>query len=266
MSNNLSKENLLMLSIFAIFFAVIVLFYADSIHDDVYGMIYMSPIILCIVLSFSLFRRYKKTRNFSLGFLFVGLANLSLLIAEFLWLLMSYLEIKQYESYPDIFYIGYAISSLVFPWFILKHYKIHFTRMSFTIKKQKIHLISIQHLTILLITIIGVLFYVILSYDVMESPSFALGLTFVSLSSMLVGISIITMITLKNTNIFTVWIIITFSFFISGITDIWYYANENTTGWNANSWTNIVWFVSYLILIFALNKQNYLYITKRDNN
>jgi len=264
MSNNSHKNNILVLSILAIFFAVTVLFYADSIHDDVYGMIYMSPIVLCTILSLSLFRQYKKTRNFSLGFLFVGIANLSLLTAEFLWLLMPYLGMGQYESYPDIFYMGYAVSSLIFPWFILKHYKIHFPRMSFTIKKHRVCLISTQHLVILLITITGISLYTILSYDVLDSSSFVLGMAFASLSSMLVGMSIITMIALKNTTIFTVWIIITFSFFISGITDIWYYANENTTEWNANDWTNIVWFVSYLILIFALHKQSYLYVIKRD--
>jgi len=248
MNSNFHKENIVILSLFGIFFGIIVLFYSDYIHDDVYAMIYTSPIIVCVVISISLFYRYKKSHNFSFGFLFLGLAMLSLLIAEMMWVLMSYLEIPQYESYPDIFYLGYAILSLVFPYFILKHYKIQLN--------------AIHYLTILLITVMGILLYIVLSTDSTNFFSFSLGLVFVVLTSLLTGISIVTLITLRNTKIFKVWIIIVFSFFISAGTDIWYYVSENTQDWSPGDFVNIIWFVSYLIMIFALGEQRYSYITK----
>jgi len=251
MNNNFHKENLLILFIFGILFGIIVFFYSDSVHENVYGMIYVTPIIICIVMSLSLYIHYKKSHNFSLAFLFLGLSTLSLLIAEILWILMPYLGISQYESYPDIFYFGYNIFSLVFPWFILKHYKICFN--------------AFHYIIILLITISGVFIYIILSNSELESSSFVLGLLFVSLTSILIGISIVTMTTLKNTKIFRVWIIIMFSFFISGISDIWYYASENVGDWEPSNWVNIVWFVSYLIIIFALGQQRHSYITKNRN-
>lgn len=249
MNSNFHKENIVILSLFGIFFGIIVLFYSDHIHDDVYAMIYTSPIIVCVVISVSLFCRYNKSHNFSFGFLFLGLAMLSLLVAEIMWILMPYLEIPQYESYPDIFYLGYAVLSLVFPYFILKHYKIQ---------------LNVTHyLTILLITIMGILSYIVLSIDNTNSFSFSLGLVFVVLTSLLTGISVVTLITLRNTKIFKVWMIIVFSFFISAIADIWYYVSENTQDWSASDVVNIVWFVSYLIMIFALGEQRYSYIRKK---
>jgi len=65
---NFSKENILVLSIFGIFFSLIVFFYANEIHEDVYGMIYVSPIIVGVVLSLSLALHYKKSRSFYCGF------------------------------------------------------------------------------------------------------------------------------------------------------------------------------------------------------
>jgi len=245
MSNNFHKENIVILSLFGIIFTTIVLFYSDYVHENVYAMIYASPIIVCIVISLSLSYRYKKLSNFFLGFLFLGLAMLSLLIAEIMWVVMSYFEISQYESYPDIFYFGYATLSLIFPWFVLKYYKIHLN--------------TIHYLTILLITVIGILAYIGLSND--YSHSFSLGLVFTVLTSLLIGISTITLLVLRNTKMFRVWIIILFSFIISAITDIWYYASENTEDWSANDLTNIVWFASYLIMIFALSQQRYSYVT-----
>jgi len=247
MSNIFYKENMIMLSLFGIIFGLIVFLYADSVHDNVYAMIYTSPIIVCVVIALSLFCRYKKSHNFSLAFLFLGLAMLSLLIAEVIWIIMPYLEISQYESYPDIFYLGYAILSLSFPLFILKYYKIHLN--------------TIHYLLIMFVTIIGVLTYIGLSNNDSYSFSFGLGLVFVVLTSLLTGISIITLFVLKNTKIFRVWMIIVSSFCINMIADIWYYSSENTENWLASDFTNIIWFASYLVMIFALSEQRYSYVT-----
>jgi len=247
MSNNFDKENIVILSLFGMFFGIIVLFYADYVHEDVYAMIYASPIIVCVVISLSLSYHYKKSRDFSLAFLFFGLSMLSLLIAEIMWVIMPYFEIPQYESYPDIFYLGYAVLSLIFPWFVLRHYKICLN--------------IIHYLIILLITIVGILTYVELSNNNdLHSSSFSLGLVFAVLTSFLTGISTIMLFVLKNTKIFRVWMIIAFSLFISALSDIWYYASENTEDWSGSDFTNIVWFASYLIMIYALGEQRHSYV------
>ena len=245
MSNSVHNENIVLLSIFGIIFTIIVFFYADDIHNDVYAMIYTSPIIICVIISLSHSHHYKNSYSFSLAFLFLGLGMLSLLIAETIWVIMPYFQLPQYESYPDIFYFGYVILSLIFPWFILKYYKIHLT--------------VIHYFAILLVIVVGILTYLVLSADTLLSSSFSLGLVFVILSSTLMGISVITLIKLKNTKIFQVWMLIVSSFLISAVSDIWYYANANTQNWAPNDFVNIIWFVSYLILVYALTLQRYSY-------
>jgi len=180
------------------------------------------------------------------------LAMLSLLIAEITWVVMPYFEMSQYESYPDIFYMTYAMLSLVFPCFVLKHYKIRLN--------------TIQYLTILLITILGILAYVGLSIDGMYYSSFNLGLAFTVLTSLFLGIGTVTLLSIRNTKIFRVWMIIVFSVLIGAVSDIWYYASENTENWAPNDWTNVVWFVSYLVMIFALSEQRHSYVTKEKKH
>jgi len=240
------KENMLILLLFGIIFGIIVFFYSNSTHEDVYTMIYVSPIIVCIVMSVHISRRSKKSPIFSLGFLFLGISMMFLLTAELTWVVMPYFDLPQYESYPDIFYASSLIVNLFFPLFILRHYKTY--------------LGIVHYLVILLIIAIGVLSYVLLSN--MDSLSFSFGLIFVFLSSGMVGISLVTMLTLHNTKIFHVWCIIVFSFLISMIADISYYSSENTTDWFAGDWVNFVWFASYLIMILALSEQRHAFTKK----
>jgi len=246
---NFHKENIILLSIFGIIFGLVVFFYSDTTHEHVYSMIYLAPIILCVIISIHISRRYKKSQYFSLGFLFLGISMSFLLAAELTWGMMPYLQLSQYESYPDIFYVGYSIFSLIFPLYILKHYKIH--------------LQTIHYLLVLLIVTIAILSYIILSdipFDM--SSSFVLGLLFVVLSSGMLGISLVALSTLYNTKVFHIWYIIVFSFFINLIADIVYYASENITNWQSDNWVNFVWFIGYLVMIFALGEQRHVYIKK----
>jgi len=113
-----------------------------------------------------------------------------------------------------------------------------------------------------LITVIGILSYVILSGDDLYSSSSILGLTFVILTSLLIGVSTITLFLLRDTDIHKIWMIIVFSFFLGAIGDIFYYADENTNNWSMGDFVNIIWFVSYLILIYALIGQRSIFMTK----
>lgn len=195
---------------------------------------------------------YRKSRNVSMTYTFLGFSMVSLLIAEILWLVMPYLGINQYESYPDVFYLGYSVFAIVFPLFILRHFKICLAKI-------------LHYFLISAIIIGGGLIYTGISYDNIDSSSFGLGLVFVLLTSGIIGISAITVMSLKNTKMFRIWMLIVVSFVIGGIADLWYYANENSGDWAPDSWVNVVWFVSYLIMIFAINEQRYCYVIRKKN-
>lgn len=244
---NLYNDRLPALIIFGSLFGIIVCVYSDFIHNDVYAMIYVSPIIISISFSMSLFRKYKKSIHYKRGFLFLALANISLLIAELFWILMPYYDLKQYGSYPDIFYMLYAIQMIIFPLFILKHYKVNHTIIHYTI--------------ILSSVLVSIIVYLILS-DI-HDYTFYIGFVFTVMSGVLVGISISVVISLHHTRVFKFWIIISCSFIINLIADITYYSSKNNN-WDQGDMVNIIWFTSYLLLIFALYVQKSSYILKNN--
>jgi len=232
------KEISAILSIFVTFFSLIVLFYSNNIHEDIYAMIYISPIVITIILSFSLSRRYKKCRFFSYGHLVLGLAQLFLLFGEITWLLMSYLGLNHYESYPDIFYYLYNLMLLTHPYVIMKFFKVKPSQIAW--------------LLFVLCILVGDSIYIILSHGHTDTDSFIFGLIFVTLTNAIIGSTILATLTLKGTKIFRVWILIGVSLTINAIGDIYYYASENFSDWKPSDPVNIIWFVGYIILVYAL--------------
>lgn len=244
-------ENIAIFGIFAIFFSIIVLFYSEDIPEDVYGMIYMTPIIVTIIMSFSLSRRYRKIASFCYGHLILGLAFASHAGAEITWLLMDYWNLPQYESYPDIFYLFYGIFLIAHPWVIMRHFKI----------KPKLF----AWLMFAVCVTVGDLIYVAISADYIEAESFLYGLAFVTLTNVLLGSVIVAILTLRGTKIFGVWILFGISFFMNAVADIYYYASENFSDWQQGDLVNIVWFVGYLMLIIGLLEHRYKYALNKIN-
>jgi hypothetical protein len=247
--NIFDSENIFIFGIFVVFFSIIVLFYSEQVHENVYGLIYMAPIVVITIMSFSLAYKYKKVTCFFIAHLVLGLAFTSHLVAELLWLLMGFWEIPQYESYPDIFYILYGMFLITHPWIILKHFKV---------KPSKIAWLA---LTLLIIGGNGI--YCILSIDYFDSDSFYFGLGFVTLTSILIGSAIIAILTLHGTKIFRVLVIIGIAYTINAIADIYYYASENFTDWTQGDYVNIIWFIGYVVLIYGLMEHRYKYSIRR---
>lgn len=242
------RETMAVFALFVIFFSLIVLFYSEETPEDVFGIIYMTPIIVISIMSFSLARVYRKIPAFFYGYLLLGLSFASHVAAEVSWLLMDYLNLENYQSYPDIFYVAFSLFLLLHPWVIMKHFKIKPKRISY----------------VLLITciIVGNLVYVGLSWDHMDADSFLYGLAFVTMTNTVLGSVVVAIITLKGTKIFKVWILICIALVINTISDIYYYASENFSDWSQGDWVNITWFITYILLIYALIEHRYKYSVK----
>lgn len=230
------------------FFSLIVLLYSDEIHDDIYAMIYVSPTIITIFLSFSLSRKYKKSGFFSYGHLVLGLALTALLLAEITWILMNYLDFSQYKSYPDIFYFLYNILLLSHPYIIMKYFNVKPSQTAWSL--------------FILCIVVGNGSYLIFSDGYTDIESFTFGLIFVTLTNAIIGSTIMAVLTLKGTKIFRVWILIGVSLTINAIADIYYYASENFSDWQPSDPVNIIWFIGYIILLYALIEHIPIYTRK----
>lgn len=243
-----NKEIIIILSIFSIFFSIIVLWYSDEIPEDIYSMMHVSPIIITTILSFSLSRRYKKCGFFSYGHLVLGMALSSLLLGEVAWRLMAYLNMAQYESYPDIFYYMYNILLVIHPFIIMKFFKVKPSKVAW--------------LLFALCMVVGNSSYIIISDGFTDTDSFAFGLIFVTLTNAVIGSTVMAILTLRGTKIFRIWIFIGVALTINAIADIYYYASENFSDWGQGDLVNIVWFVGYVILLYALVEHIPVYTRK----
>lgn len=242
---NFTCDNIAILGIAVIFYALFILFYADSMHADIAIMIYVLPVIAASIMSYSLSKRYKKIPHFRLGYLFLSVSMGAYAIADILWIILGNLGLEQYPSLTDIFYASYFIFAILHPLAILKFFEV-------TPK--------LSHFILFGIIIIGsITTYCIFSHEAAGQDSFYVGLFFVSLTSTLFGVSVVTILSLRGRQIFKVWVIIGIAFLINSITDIHYYISENYKDWSVGDWENIAWFVAQILIVYALleHRQKY---------
>jgi len=239
------RETIAIFLIFVAFFIIIVLFYSEDTPKFVFSLIYMTPIIVIAIMSASLAKVYRKVPCFYHAYLLLAISFFAHVTAEIIWVVMDLSNLYGYQSFPDIFYAISAIFLFLHPWAIMKHFKIQPKKTSF--------------LLLIGCVIIGNLIYTHISWDYLDSDSFLFGLIFVTMTNILLGSSIVAIITLKKTKIFTIWILFCIAFVINATADIYYYASENFSDWSQGDLVNIAWFVVYIIIIFTLIEHRYKY-------
>lgn len=221
-----------------VFFSIIVIFYHDTIPEAVYSMIYIFPIVAASLMSFILAKKYQRIPNFCVGHIFLGISMLAYVFAEITWIIIVGVEESPYPSIVDIFYIIYAIFAILHPIAILKF---------FGIKPKKSH-----YLLFVAIIAVSLLLYCWFSTGAENEESYLFGFVFVGLSSILLGSTVLTILSIRGRQIFRVWIIIGVAFLVNSITDIPYYIMENFGNWDIGYWGNITWFISQILLVYAL--------------
>jgi len=241
---NFRNETILILFIVTSFFTISVLFYADDIPPDIYFMLYVMPIIVITVLSYSLAKKYNEIKNICLGYTALFFSMLFLIGAEISWIVMPYLGLQQYVGIPDVFYSISTIILIFHPLMILHHYLKHRIETKYII-------------FFIGIVSVGILIYIIGSIDTIKFPEqFYTGLWFSILVSVLLASTIITMFNLKfgkfRLKIFSVWIIMAIAISMNAIGDLWYYIGENYNEWHQGDLENIVWYIGYVLIIYAL--------------
>lgn len=220
-----------------VFFSILVIYY-NTLPEEIFSMIYVFPITAASLMSFSLARKYKKISNFCVGHIFLGISMMAYVLAEILWVVWFGFDEGPYPSIIDIFYLIYAIFAILHPIAILKF---------FEIRPKRVHYVMFGG-----IVVTAVSAYCYFSYGVEDLSSFYMGFVFVTLSSILLGSTMLTILSTRGRQIFRVWIIIGISFLINCLTDLHYYTMENFKDWDIGYLGNITWFVSQILLVYAL--------------
>lgn len=218
-------------------------------HQDMTQWIIPSTAVIMgcsiAIYSYKLFNRYKSSETISSSFLILSIAYFGYAIAEALWAFLTYIGDESYPSVADISYVIYFTFAILFVGMTLVHYSSKITRSNILI-------ISGVMITCLV-------FYTALSLQGVESYSFEeigefyYGGVFVTLASLLMGMSILTAYKLKN-NLKILWIIIAVVMTINSMTDVWYYTIENIVGYEYGSVPiDTAYFAGDIILLFALH-------------
>jgi len=180
-----------------------------------------------------------KYRMLSLSFVFLGGAFLSYGFAELYWYIFDSHGIEPYQTAIDImygFYYAFAILHVLT-----------------TLKSLKARL-HIQHI-IILIALISILMivYSSLSYDA-ELEDFIFGWLFAWSASVLAAFALVTMMIMTSTSLSKSWILIGSSIFVASITDVWYYTQENLTGYEYGQFPlmDCLWFATDILIIIGI--------------
>ncbi len=188
----------------------------------------------------------KKSKKFTISYIFLAVSISSYTIAEILW---GYFESVGYETYPsvaEIFYVLYFVGAILFC------VKIFWNNNC--LMPKYIPLAGIGSAVACMVV------YLLLSLYHVESEVFWVSTGMMILSSTLVGAGVTTtLFLLKSKDLKKIWIVIGMAFIANSIADIFYYTGENAGHYQYTDPVNIVWFSTILLLFWGLYNHRYLY-------
>ena len=203
-----------------------------------YSSIFMAYFVTAMC--FLMMQRYSCTVSLGKAFMFLGLAFMFYGIAETVWYVLDYQEIEPYQNYPDIFYVGYYVFSILHVIETLRY---------FTTKGRTLQLW--EYLSIFLIISVSCTVFAGLTYDI---EGWLYGLPFVFASSSLGILALLGVIRVFFTKLSFTWLLIGTSILIASFVDIHYYMIETLRGYDYGLYPviDIAWFVTDIIMVMAI--------------
>ena len=104
--------------------------------------------------------------------------------------------------------------------------------------------------------------YGLLSYEVIGTNSFNLGLIFIVLGAITIWLVLVAVLGLVTHKLKKFWFIIGSAFLIQTISDFWYYVSENIYFYSYNEWYNIGWIIYIVLMMYAVRYSNTIFYNK----
>ena len=212
------------------------------IESDFFGLSAVSMGITITILAFYCSHRYAKS---SIPFLFLGIAFMAYTMAEFGYYYFEKTGIEPFGTVIDIPYFIYYVFAILH--LLITFYVFHIQKMADTIPKRTLYSVFALGLiaTYTLFTI----------NNNIDEESYLYGLVFVALSATLVVFSVIAIWKLIDSKLIaTAWLLIGSSIGIASFIDIWYYAQEVTTGYDYGQYITMdwAWWATDVMMILGL--------------
>ncbi len=195
------------------------------------------------VASFIIAKRYWHTRVFGRAYLSLGLGFLSYAVAEILYYTFELiLGIPGYPSVADVFFFALYPFALIHLILNTRFFLTRFSRWS----KFWIPLIPISFVTI----------YAYTSLLELEEPNFDFyyGIIFIFGASTTLSFATLGASIFRKGVLGVAWLLLVIGIFINAMGDLWYYYLEIFGAYYDAHPVTVVWYVSNLIMIYALYK------------
>jgi len=238
----------------AVLFYIFLGYIFVSVSHDKLFLIQASPIYAISILSItavgalSLVYYFKnnKANRLKTFYTFISLSIMFYVLAEISWAWLESLHINPYMNIPDVFYALYFIFGI---------------RACISLFWCRIQLIPKYYKIIpAIITLLGLLSYVLLSLEQYGTTTFWFGFMMMILSASLLGCATLATLTVRKApKLGLIGSLFGIAFLANSLGDIFYYAAENTGSYVITDWYNIVWAGTPLILIYAMIRHRFLY-------
>jgi len=223
-------------------FALTFAFGVDD-SDAIISMVsFINPLAAAIA-GFFVVNRYRGTKVFGKSYLFLSLGFLSVFLGEVAYLIYDLvLNIEPYPSIADVFFFAYSP-------FLIAHLILNirfFQSSTSTITKVWVTIIPVAIVT-------G---YAIISLAEIGEANFDFyyGIIFVTATSVTLSFTILGTKIFKEGILGKSWLILLFGVLSLTFADDWYYYLEILGEFDLTHPVNILWYVGYWIVVYALMK------------
>ncbi|HSG73915.1 MAG TPA: histidine kinase [Nitrosopumilaceae archaeon] len=195
------------------------------------------------VSSFIVSKRYWGTAVFGKSYLALGFAYFSYALAEVLYYTFDLiLGIEPYPSVADIFFFGL--------------YPLTITHLILNIRFFNAKISKPSKIWLPLIPIVFLIVYGYISFTEFEEANFDFyyGMIFVAIASITLSIAILGASVFRQGVIGVAWLLLVIGILMNATGDLWYYHLEVFGEYFDAHPVTVVWYVSNLVMIYALYK------------
>lgn len=226
---------------------VVIYAFLNILDEDTVGnLAFVLSVVIASAVAVSCFvvsKRYWGTAVFGKSYLALGLAYFSYALAEVLYYTFDLiLGIEPYPSVADIFFFGLYPLTMIH---LILNIRFFHAKLS---KPSKIWLP--------LIPIVFLIVYGYISYTEFEEANFDFyyGMIFVAGSSITLSIALLGASVFRQGVLGIPWLLLVIGILMNAIGDLWYYHMEVFGEYYDAHPVTVVWYVSNLVMIYALYK------------
>lgn len=212
----------------------------DNSDSLIYGFSMTIPLIVSIF-AFVTAKRYSGAKVYSKAHLLLGAGFMLMFCAELTYFIYEQvLELDPYPSIADVFFFVFYPMLIGFLVYNIKFFAPKISKSGIVL------MISTP--------LIATFTYIVLTIDDFGSFDFYYGIIFIAAASVTLGLAINTAKIFKGGVIGTAWLILVVGIIINVIGDVWYYYEEVVGEYTLDHPVNLMWYSSYLIILYALYK------------